>query len=74
MNSLDRTKILDSLIAIAKEKGYSEYAYSFGVISTYLTDENLKDLQRFVANEKKRFGKIKTERKYLNGIRYVSPR
>ena len=57
MNSLDRTKILDSLIAIAKEKGYSEYAYSFGVISTYLTDENLKDLQRFVANERKELEK-----------------
>jgi hypothetical protein len=52
MKTLNRTEILDSLIAIAKEKGYSEYAYSFGVISTYLTDENLKDLQRFVESEK----------------------
>ena len=59
MNSLDRTKILDELIALAKSQGYSEYAYSFGVISTYLTDENLKDLQRFVANEKKDLEKSK---------------
>jgi cytochrome c553 len=53
MKSLDRKEILDELIAVAKEKGYSEYAYAFGVISTYLTDENLKDLKRFVKNEKK---------------------
>jgi hypothetical protein len=59
MNSLDRTKILDELIALAKSQGYSEYAYSFGVISTYLTDENLKNLQRFVENEKKEIQKGK---------------
>ena len=59
MNSLDRTKILDELIALAKSQGYSEYAYSFGVISTYLTDENLKDLQRFVDNERKELKKGK---------------
>ena len=45
----NRTEILDSLIAYAKEKGYSEYAYSFGVISTYLTEENLKDLERTIS-------------------------
>jgi len=53
----NRTEILDDLIAYAKEKGYSEYAYSFGVISTYLTDENLKNLQRFVENERKELEK-----------------
>jgi len=30
----NRTEILDDLIAYAKEKGYSEYAYGFGVIRT----------------------------------------
>jgi hypothetical protein len=44
----NRTEILDDLIAYAKEKGYSEYAYAFGVISTYLTEENLKDLEKFI--------------------------
>jgi hypothetical protein len=57
MKTLNRHEILESLIALAKSKGYSEYAYSFGVISTYLTDENLKDLQRFVENEKKELEK-----------------
>ena len=52
MTNLDRKQILDDLIALAKSKGYSEYAYSFGVISTYLTEENLKDLKRFVESEK----------------------
>ncbi len=56
---MNRHEILESLIALAKSKGYSEYAYSFGVISTYLTEENLKDLQRFVANEKKELEKEK---------------
>lgn len=46
----NRTEILDDLIAYAKEKGYSEYAYAFGVISTYLTEENLKDLERTLAS------------------------
>ncbi len=46
----NRTEILDDLIAYAKEKGYSEYAYGFGVISTYLTEENLKDLERTLAS------------------------
>jgi len=59
MKTLNRTEILDSVIALAKSQGYSEYAYAFGVISTYLTDENLKDLQRFVANEKKELEKEK---------------
>ena len=45
----NRTEILDDLIAYAKEKGYSEYAYSFGVISTYLTENNLKDLERTIS-------------------------
>ena len=45
----NRTEILDDLIAYAKSKGYSEYAYAFGVISTYLTEENLADLEKFVA-------------------------
>ena len=44
----NRTEILDDLIAYAKSKGYSEYAYAFGVISTYLTEENLKDLEKFI--------------------------
>ena len=57
MTNLDRQQILNDLIALAKSKGYSEYAYSFGVISTYLTDENLKDLQRFVENERKELEK-----------------
>ncbi|NCV84607.1 MAG: hypothetical protein EBW14_01695 [Oxalobacteraceae bacterium] len=57
MKTLNRHEILDSLIALAKEKGYSEYAYSFGVISTYLTDENLNNLQRFVENERKELEK-----------------
>ena len=59
METLNRTEILNSLIALAKSQGYSEYAYSFGVISTYLTDENLKDLQRFVESEKKEIQKEK---------------
>ena len=59
METLNRHEILNSLIALAKSQGYSEYAYSFGVISTYLTDENLKDLQRFVENEKKEIQKGK---------------
>ena len=59
METLNRTETLNSLIALAKSQGYSEYAYSFGVISTYLTDENLKDLQRFVENEKKEIQKGK---------------
>jgi hypothetical protein len=46
----NRTEILDDLIAYAKSKGYSEYAYSFGVISTYLTEENLKDLEKTLAS------------------------
>ena len=57
MTNLDRQKILNDLVALAKEKGYSEYAYSFGAISTYLTEENLKDLQRFVENERKELEK-----------------
>ena len=59
METLNRHEILDSLIALAKSQGYSEYAYSFGVISTYLTDENLKDLQRFVEKENKEIQKGK---------------
>jgi len=45
----DRNDILNDLLAYAKEKGYNEYAYSFGVLSTYLTDENLADLEKYVA-------------------------
>ena len=45
----NRNDILNDLLAYAKEKGYNEYAYSFGVISTYLTDDNLADLERYVA-------------------------
>ena len=45
----NRNDILNELLAYAKEKGYNEYAYSFGVISTYLTDDNLADLERYVA-------------------------
>jgi hypothetical protein len=45
----DRNDILNDLLAYAKEKGYNEYAYSFGVISTYLTDDNLADLEKYVA-------------------------
>jgi hypothetical protein len=59
MKTLNRHEILESLIALAKSQGYSEYAYSFGVISTYLTEENLKDLQRFVENETKELKKEK---------------
>ena len=44
----NRTEILDDLIAYAKSRGYNEYAYAFGVISTYLTEENLKDLEKFI--------------------------
>ena len=44
----NRTEILDDLIAYAKSKGYSEYAYAFGVISTYLTEGNLKDLEKTI--------------------------
>ena len=51
-----RNEILDDLIAYAKEKGYSEYAYSFGVISTYLTEKNLKDLEKTLANWRKADG------------------
>ena len=49
----NRTEILDDLIAYAKSKGYSEYAYAFGVISTYLTEENLKDLEKILASWRK---------------------
>lgn len=45
----NRNEIFDDLIAYAKSKGYSEYAYGFGVISTYLTEENLKDLEKTLA-------------------------
>ena len=45
----NRNDILGDLLAYAKEKGYNEYAYSFGVISTYLTDDNLADLEKYVA-------------------------
>jgi cytochrome c553 len=45
----NRNDILNDLLAYAKEKGYNEYAYSFGVISTYLSDEDLADLERYVA-------------------------
>ena len=44
----DRKEILDDLIAYAKSRGYNEYAYAFGVISTYLTEENLKDLEKYL--------------------------
>jgi hypothetical protein len=44
----NKTEILDDLIAYAKSRGYNEYAYAFGVISTYLTEENLKDLEKFI--------------------------
>lgn len=46
----NRNDILNDLLAYAREKGYNEYAYSFGVLSTYLTDENLADLEKYVAN------------------------
>ena len=45
----NRNELFDDLIAYAKSKGYSEYAYGFGVISTYLTEENLKDLEKTLA-------------------------
>ena len=45
----NRNEIFDDLIAYAKSKNYSEYAYAFGVISTYLTEENLKDLEKTLA-------------------------
>ena len=45
----NRNDILNDLLAYAREKGYNEYAYSFGVISTYLTDDNLTDLEKYVA-------------------------
>ena len=51
MKSLDRKKILDELIAVAKEKGYSEYAYSFGVISTYPAGAHLTVKDRIIAAE-----------------------
>jgi hypothetical protein len=44
----DKKEILDDLIAYAKSRGYNEYAYAFGVISTYLTEENLKDLEKYL--------------------------
>jgi hypothetical protein len=46
----NRTELLDDLIAYANGKGYNGYAYAFGVISTYLTEENLKDLERTLAS------------------------
>jgi hypothetical protein len=44
----NRNDILNDLLAYAKEKGYNEYAYSLGVISTYLTEKDLVDLEKFV--------------------------
>ena len=44
----DKKEILDDLIAYAKSRGYNEYAYSLGVISTYLTEKDLVDLEKFV--------------------------
>jgi hypothetical protein len=45
----NRNDILNDLLAYAREKGYNEYAYGFGVLSTYLTEDNLADLEKYVA-------------------------
>ena len=49
----NRNDILNDLLAYAREKGYNEYAYSFGVLSTYLSDEDLADLENYVARWRK---------------------
>ena len=49
----NRNDILNDLLAYAREKGYNEYAYSFGVLSTYLSDEDLADLEKYVARWRK---------------------
>ena len=49
----NRNDILNDLLAYAREKGYNEYAYSFGVLSTYLSEEDLADLEKYVARWRK---------------------